>query len=64
MARYQIPKNAGVFRVVSVRAPGMWGVWNDRTGPNKIRIACKNKKQAEELCKRLNDGDHDGEVWM
>jgi hypothetical protein len=38
MPRILIPKNAGLFRVVRTGSGG-FGVWNDRTGPNKVRIA-------------------------
>ena len=35
-------------------------VANDRTGKTKVRIACKTWEQAEEICRRLNQGEHNG----
>jgi hypothetical protein len=63
MPRIRIPKNAGVFRIVRTGSGG-FGVWNDKTGPNKVRIACRDRKHAIELCKRLNAKEHNGEIWM
>lgn len=37
-------------------------IMNDRTGKTKVRIACKTSEQAEEICRRLNEGDHDGVI--
>lgn len=61
MARYLIPQNAGHFRIEIARA-GNSIVINDKTGKNQIIIPCRDRKQAEELCDRLNRGDHDGEI--
>ena len=63
MARHRIPKNAGQFRIVKGRA-GNWLVLNDKTGGGKVAIPCRDREQAELLCKKLNEGDHDGEIWM
>jgi hypothetical protein len=38
-------------------------VINDKTGKNQVAIPCRFVEVAEELCKRLNEGEHDGEVW-
>jgi hypothetical protein len=62
MARIQIPENPGTFRIITSYA-GTPLVLNDKTGKKRIRIACKSQKQAEELCTRLNRGDHDGQVF-
>ncbi|MFO0900393.1 MAG: hypothetical protein U0836_23410 [Pirellulales bacterium] len=61
MAEYTIPKNAGMFRVVVARA-GNALVINDRSGKNAVRIPCKSREQADELCTKLNAGDHAGRV--
>ena len=61
MPKITIPKNAGQFRVVIARA-GNYMVRNDKTGKNHVFIACKARKQAEEVRDRLNAGDHDGEI--
>ena len=37
-------------------------VWNGKSGKNKLVIACRNQKQAEEVCQKLNAGDHNGEI--
>ncbi len=62
MARHLIPKNAGTFRIIIAYA-GNYAVVNDKTGRNEVIIACRDKEQAESLCKKLNDKDHNGEVW-
>jgi hypothetical protein len=63
MARIRIPKNAGQFRVAPNRVGG-YMVINDKSGGSKIVIACKSREQAQWLCKKLNDQDHNGEIWM
>jgi hypothetical protein len=35
-------------------------VMNERTGKTKVRIPCKSWEQAEEICRRLNENDHNG----
>ena len=59
MAQHIIPDNAGPYHVVCSRA-GTPLVLNDRWGKTKVRIACKTSEQAEEICRRLNENDHDG----
>jgi superfamily II DNA helicase RecQ len=61
MARYLIPGNAGRFRSEIARA-GNFMVINEKTGKNQVIIPCRDRKQAEEICSRLNRGDHDGEI--
>jgi hypothetical protein len=60
MARIGIPKNAGVLRLVRTGSGGL--VWNDKTGPSRVRLACRDRKHAVELGKRLNAKQHDGEI--
>lgn len=62
MPRIILPKHPGVFRVAIARA-GNYIVLNDKTGKSQIIIPCQNKIEAEELCARLNMGDHKGEIW-
>jgi hypothetical protein len=62
MGRIAIPENPGVFRIVSSYA-GTPLVTNDKTGKKRINIPCKTMKQAEQLCRRLNAGEHDGQVY-
>jgi hypothetical protein len=63
MPKKTIPKNAGRFRV-SIAKAGNYIVLNDRTGKNKVIIPCRDREQAEELCLRLNAGEHNGEVFV
>ncbi|GEM_PF-963710 len=63
MPRVRIPDNSGPFHVSIARA-GNYIVVNDRTGRNKVVIACIDRQHAEELCERLNAGDHNGEVHV
>jgi hypothetical protein len=62
MARIQIPDNPGQFRVIKSYA-GTPLIINDKTGKKRITIPCKTRKQADELCERLNSGNHDGQVY-
>lgn len=61
MAIYIIPANAGPYYVITSRA-GTPLVMNDLTGKRKVRIRCMSQTQAEEICRRLNDDDHDGTI--
>jgi hypothetical protein len=56
-----LPKNPGRFRVSTAKA-GNYIVLNDRTGKNQVIIPCRNREQAEEMCRRLNAGEHNGEI--
>jgi len=64
MARYSVPPNIGKVRV-AMGLGGKFAVWNGKHGKNEFRVFCRNKKQAEEIARRLNAKDHDGsiEVW-
>ena len=61
MATYEIPKNAGKFTVVVARG-GHYAVWNRKNGRDEVVIPVKSKKQAQEICARLNRGDHQGKI--
>jgi hypothetical protein len=63
MSRYRVPKNAGTFRVDTSIA-GSYIVLNDKTGGGKISIPCRDLERAEWLCNKLNEKDHDGEIWV
>ena len=63
MPQVTLPENPGRFRVATAKA-GNWIVLNDRTGKNQVIIPCRNKEQAEELCRRLNADEHNGEVYV
>lgn len=55
MPRYVVPQNAGPYKVVTARA-GNPLVCNSYTGKRMVRIPCKSKEQANDLCMRLNEG--------
>ena len=61
MATYTIPKNAGRFRI-EWGGRGNYRVMNDKTGKNQVIIPVYDRAKAEELCRRLNEGDHNGQV--
>lgn len=61
MATITIPENAGQFRVQTARA-GNLIVTNDRTGKKQVIIPVRSRAQADELCARLNAGEHNGQV--
>jgi hypothetical protein len=62
LAKVTIPKNAGTFRASRAPITGTWIVMNDRTGKNQVLFACQTRGQAEEFCRRLNAGEHSGEI--
>jgi hypothetical protein len=61
MASYQIPQNAGKFQVV-VASGGHYAVWNGKHGRLEVSIPVKTKKQAREICAKINRKDHDGTI--
>jgi len=63
MPKYTIPKNPGTFSVKTARA-GNYIVINSKTGKNQMIIPCRDKSQALEIRDRLNDGDHNGQLWV
>jgi hypothetical protein len=61
MALYKIPQNSGKFTVVSARG-GHFCVWNRKIGRHEVIIPVRSRKQAEEICQKLNRKDHDGTI--
>lgn len=61
MATYTLPGNPGFFRVI-IGMTGNYIVTNDRTGKNQVLIPCASRREADELCERLNRGDHNGAI--
>ncbi|MEM8710766.1 MAG: hypothetical protein AAGG01_07415 [Planctomycetota bacterium] len=61
MSTYQIPRNVGTCRVIKSYA-GTPLVTNDKSGKSKLVIPCRSWEQAQELCDRINRGDHNGTV--
>ena len=62
MGRHVIPPNLGPVKVHQ-SIGGKWTVWDSRTGRSHFILPCRDRAQAEELCRRINEGDHDGEIW-
>lgn len=63
MPRIRIPKNLGECEIIIAKS-GNYAVWNRKSGKNKFLFACKNREQAEELLKTLQNKDHQDEVWL
>ena len=61
MAKYIIPENGGPYKVVRSMSDTPL-VENDRSGRSKVRISCKSWEEAEEVCRRLNENDHNGVI--
>jgi hypothetical protein len=61
MPRQYIPKNAGPY-VIVVAMAGNYAVTNNRR-KQRVWISCRNRAHANEICARLNAGEH-GEIWM
>jgi hypothetical protein len=41
---------------------GKYTVWNGKQGQHQLSIPCRNRKQAEEIAKKINSKQHNGEV--
>lgn len=63
MPRHTLPKHLGKCRVQTARA-GNFIVVNNKTGKSQVIIPCRTRAQSDELCERLNRGEHNGEVWV
>ncbi len=63
MPRIRIPENLGECEIIVAKA-GNYAVWNRKTGKNQFMVACKSREQAEEVLKRLQNKDHQGELWF
>ena len=61
MPRIDIPQNVGKVRV-AMGLGGRFTVWNGKQGPGEFVIRCRDRKQAEEICRRINKKDHDGAI--
>ena len=59
--KYQIPKNVGRVRVMMALG-GRYAVWNGKDGRMKFEILVRTRKQAEEVAKLINSGQHGGEI--
>jgi hypothetical protein len=63
MPKHAIPEHAGRF-TVSKHWHGHYLVMNDKTGKNQVNIAIEGREAALELCRRLNEGDHQGVITV
>ena len=61
MPSYKIPQNAGKVKV-AMGVGGRYTVWNGKQGQHELAIPCRNRKQAEEIAKKINSKQHNGEV--
>ena len=61
MARYLIPDNAGPYHVNTAKA-GNYIVLNHSTGKRKVLIPCRDREHAKEVCRQLNENDHQGHI--
>jgi len=59
--KYTIPPNTGKVRVV-MGLGGTYNVWNGKYGKLEFSIACRTRKQAQEVMQKINRGDHTGEI--
>jgi hypothetical protein len=61
MPKISVPPNTGKVRV-AMGLGGKFTVWNGKQGKNEFVILCRNRKQAEEVARKINSRDHNGEV--
>jgi hypothetical protein len=59
--KYKIPPNIGKVRVM-MAIGGKYAVWNGKDKKLKFEIFCRTRKIAEEVAKKINTKDHDGEI--
>ena len=59
--KVKIPQNAGKVRV-AMRLGGKFTVWNGKQGQHEFAIICRDRKQAEQVAKIINEKKHNGEV--
>jgi hypothetical protein len=41
-----------------------YAVFNNKKGKNKLIIPCRDRAQAEDICKKLNNRDCKDEIWI
>jgi hypothetical protein len=61
MPKISVPSNTGKVRV-AMGLGGKFTVWNGKQGKNEFVILCRTRKQAEEVARKINSRDHNGEV--
>jgi hypothetical protein len=43
---------------------GKYTVWNGKQGQHEFAIICRDRKQAEEIARKINSKDHNGEIEL
>jgi hypothetical protein len=61
MPLYQIPPTATHFEIAQSK-DGSYLVVSDTKGTEGVAIPCRDESQANEVCAKLNRGDHDGTI--
>jgi hypothetical protein len=61
MPKVSVPPNTGKVRV-AMGLGGKFTVWNGKQGKHEFVIVCRNRKQAEEVVRKINSREHNGEV--
>lgn len=61
MAKIKIPQNVGKVRV-AMALGGKFSVWNGKQGQHEFSIVCRDRKQAEEVARMINEKRHGGEI--
>ena len=61
MPKISVPPNTGKVRV-AMGLGGKFTVWNGKQGKHEFVIICRNRKQAEEVARKINSREHNGEV--
>jgi hypothetical protein len=59
--KYTIPANIGKVRVMMALG-GRYAVWNGKDGRNRFEILCRTRKAAEEVARKINTKQHEGEI--
>jgi hypothetical protein len=61
MPLYQIPTTATRFEIAKSK-DGAYLVVSDTKGTEGVAILCRDEAQANEVCAKLNQKDHDGTI--
>lgn len=61
MAKFIVPKGIGKCNVLH-HWQSLWTVSNGQRGKNAVFIPCKTREEADDICERLNTGDHNGQI--
>ena len=59
--KYTIPQNIGRVRVM-MASGGKYAVWNGKDKKQKFEILCRTRQVAEDVARRINNKEHNGEI--